>query len=168
VAELVVLVGVLYVAGLLIVIVGAWASGHRTVWPMALPGEVRTSFCGKLLLTITAAATVPMVVLSVSVHAQFEAHVRAEEEAEARTHVTAARRVVEDFEASGRSTLVNDDDVMVWIRTLVEQDVSVFTGGALRATSQRDLFAAGLLPLLAPEAAYQTIAFERAGRVRGP
>jgi signal transduction histidine kinase len=167
VAELVVLVGVLYVAGLLIVIVGASASGHRTAWPMELPGEVRTSFYGKLLLTVMAAATVPMVVLSVSVHAQFEAHVRTEEEAEARTHVTAARRVVEDYEASGRSTLVNDDDVMVWIRTLVEQDVSVFTGGTLRATSQRDLFAAGLLPSLAPEAAYQTIAFERADEYVG-
>ncbi len=161
VAELVVLVAVLYAAGLLIVIVGAWASGHHTVWPMELPREVRTSFYAKLLLTVMAAATVPMVAVSVSVHAQFEAHVRAEEEAEARTHVTAARRVVEDYEASGRSTLVTDDDLMVWIRTLVEQDVSVFTGGALRATSQRDLFAAGLLPLLAPDAAYQAIAFDR-------
>jgi len=167
VAELVVLVAVLYVLCLVVVGLAAWACGRHTIWPLRLPGEVRTSFYGKLLLTFVAAATVPMVILSVSVHEEFEAHVRAEEEAEARTHVTAARRVVEDYDVSGRSTLVDDDDVMVWIQSLVEQDVSVFTGGRVRATSQRDLFAAGLLPPLAPASAYQAIVFDRADQYVG-
>lgn len=166
-ADVVLLVGAMGLACLVVLTLAAWAVGRQEIWPMRLPREVRSSFHGKLLLAFVAAATVPMVILSLSVHAEFEAHVRAEEEAEARTHVTVARRVVEDYEASRPTALVDDDDVMVWIRSLVEQDVTVFAAGRLLATSQRDLFAAGLLPPLAPAPAYQRIALDRADQYVG-
>lgn len=166
-AELVVLVGAVYVGGLLVLTFAALAAGRHEIWPMRLPEEVLTSFYGKLLLAFVVASTVPMVILSLSVHAEFEGHVRAEEETAARTNVTVARRVVEAYEASGQTARLDDDDVMVWIRSLVEQDVNVFASGRLLATSQRDLFAAGLLPLLAPVAVYQAITLDRADQYVG-
>lgn len=167
VAELVVLVGAVYWGGLLVLTLAASALGRQEIWPLRLPGELRTSFYGKLVLAFVAASTAPMVILSLSVHAQFESYVRADEETAAQTNVTVARRVVEGYEASGRTALVDDDDVMVWIRSLVGQDVSVFAGGRLVATSQRDLFTAGLLPPLAPGPVYQTIALDRADQYVG-
>lgn len=167
IAELTVLVGASYIVGLLVLTLYALASGRHEIWPMRLPGEVRASFYGKLLLGFVAASTVPMVILSLSVHAQFKSHIRAEEETAAQTDVTVAKRVVEAYEGSGRTALVDDDDVMVLIRALVEQDVNVFTGGRLVATSQRDLFAAGLLPPLAPGPLYQSIALDRADQYVG-
>ena len=166
VAELVVLVGAAYVVCLLVLALATLMTRRQAIWPMRLPGEVRRSFYGKLLLAFVVASATPMVVLSLSVHAQFVGHVRGEEETEARKNVTVARQVVEDYEASGRP-LVDDDDVMVWIRSLVEQDVNVFTSGRLVATSQRDLFAAGLLSPLVPVPVYQTIALDQAAQYVG-
>lgn len=167
ISELVVLLGTVYLAGVLVLTLFAWAADRQAIWPMRVAGEVRASFYGKLLLAFVVASAVPMVVLSFSVHTQFEAHVRAEEETEARAHVTVARRVVEDYETSARTGRFDDDDVMVWIRSVVGQDVNVFGGGRLLATSQRELFAAGLLPTLAPAPVYQTIALDRAGEYVG-
>ena len=167
VAELIVLVGTVYIACVLVLTLVAWAFGYRTIWPMRLASEVHTSFYGKLVLAFAAASTAPMVILSLSVHAQFVTHVRAEEEAAAQANVTVAKRVVEGYEASGRTALVNDDDVMVWIRSLVGQDVNVFTSGRLVATSQRDLFSTGLLPPLASGPVYRAIALDGADQYVG-
>lgn len=162
-SELVVLLGTVYVGGLLVLTVFAWTGDRPAISLMRVGGEIRASFSGKLLLACVAASAVPMVVLSWSVHTQFDAHVRAEEETEARAAVTVARRVVEDYDTSARTGALDDDDVMVWIRSVLGQDVNVFRDGRLVATSQRGLFAAGVLPTLAPAAVYQAIALDRAG-----
>ena len=54
-----------------------------------------------------------------------------------------------------------DDDVMVWISQLIDQDVNIFYGPELVATSERDLFASGLLPTRTPDDVYRAIALER-------
>ena len=35
---------------------------------------------------------------------------------------------------------------MVWLSRVIDQDVNIFNGARLLATSERDLFASGLLP----------------------
>jgi nitrogen fixation/metabolism regulation signal transduction histidine kinase len=49
----------------------------------------------------------------------------------------------------------------VWIRQIVEQDVNLFDGPDLRATSQRDLFDSGLLPSRTPASVYREVVLDR-------
>ena len=50
---------------------------------------------------------------------------------------------------------------MVWIRQVIDQDVNLYEGPELIATSQRDLFDSGLLPTRTPAAVYRAIAIDR-------
>jgi two-component system, NtrC family, nitrogen regulation sensor histidine kinase NtrY len=51
--------------------------------------------------------------------------------------------------------------VMVWIRQVIDQDVNIFSGPELVATSERDLFQSGLLPTRTPDDVYRAIALQR-------
>ena len=53
------------------------------------------------------------------------------------------------------------DDVMIWISQVIDQDVNIFEGAGLIATSKRDLFASGLLATRTPDAVYRAIALQR-------
>jgi nitrogen fixation/metabolism regulation signal transduction histidine kinase len=53
------------------------------------------------------------------------------------------------------------DDVMVWISQVIDQDVNIFDGPDLVATSERDLFASGLLGTRTPGSVYRAIALLR-------
>ena len=53
------------------------------------------------------------------------------------------------------------DDVMVWISQFIDQDVNIFNGAQLVATSERDLFASGLLPTRTPDDVYRAIVLQR-------
>src|SRR5258708_28094911 len=50
---------------------------------------------------------------------------------------------------------------MVWIRQLINQDVNVYLKAELSATSERDLFASGLLPTRTPDEVYRAIVLQR-------
>ena len=50
---------------------------------------------------------------------------------------------------------------MVWIRQVVDQEVNLFEGPQLVATSQRDLFESGLLPTRTPAAVYREVVLRR-------
>ena len=50
---------------------------------------------------------------------------------------------------------------MIWISQVIDQDVNVFQGPRLVATSERDLFASGLLPTRTPDQVYRAIAIQR-------
>jgi nitrogen fixation/metabolism regulation signal transduction histidine kinase len=50
---------------------------------------------------------------------------------------------------------------MIWISQVIDQDVNIFEGPRLTATSERDLFASGLLPTRTPDAVYRAIAIDR-------
>jgi hypothetical protein len=47
-----------------------------------------------------------------------------------------------------------DDNLMVWVSRLIDQDVNIFTGPRLLATSERNLFASGVLPVRTPADVY--------------
>ena len=50
---------------------------------------------------------------------------------------------------------------MVGVSRVINEEVNVFIGSRLVATSQRDLFASGRLPVRTPAEAYRAIALER-------
>jgi nitrogen fixation/metabolism regulation signal transduction histidine kinase len=71
-----------------------------------------------------------------------------------------ASRVVEDFgspQLSGPSGPVVDDSLVVWLSRVVAQDVNIFDGPDLLASSERNLFASGLLPTRTASDVYRAI-----------
>jgi signal transduction histidine kinase len=72
---------------------------------------------------------------------------------------SAARRVVEDLVAprAAQQGVGIDDNLMVWVSRLIDQDVNIFSGPRLLATSERNLFASGLLPTRTPADVYHAL-----------
>jgi nitrogen fixation/metabolism regulation signal transduction histidine kinase len=68
-----------------------------------------------------------------------------------------ARRVVEDLVGPRalRQNIPIDDNLLVWISRLIDQDVNIFSDSRLLATSERTLFASGLLPTRMPADVYE-------------
>src|SRR5204862_146247 len=66
---------------------------------------------------------------------------RANVEQEAVRTASAAQRVVEDLVAprAAQQGVGIDDNLMVWVSRLIDQDVNIFTGARLLATSERNL-----------------------------
>ena len=125
----------------------------------ALVSEIRTSFYRKLFLFFVLTAIVPVAVLAFTFSAYVSDQLRGDVETEARTVATVARRVLEDTIAFQQ--VPPSDDVLVLIGQVINQDVNLYEGSALRATSQRDLFELGLLPERTSAAAYRAIALDR-------
>jgi signal transduction histidine kinase len=155
-------------AFLLLVALGALL--QRLVWREAHAGrrllrEVRTSFYRKLFLAFVAAAVVPVLTLAVLTRTFVAARLRATVEAEAARTVGVAQRVIEESLAvqpsaeGGPASL--SDDLMIWVSRVLDQDVNVFLGPQLAATSERDLFASGLLPTRVQAPVYRAIVLDR-------
>ena len=149
-----VFVMLLLVVAVLQPLVGAQAASMRQ-----LVQEVRTSFYRKLFLLFVLTAAVPVVALALTFTTYMGDKLRSDVASEAISAVTVARRVLEDTIALQQATV--SDDVMVWISRVINQDVNIYDGATLRATSQRDLFDAGILPERTPAAAYRAITLDR-------
>jgi signal transduction histidine kinase len=133
--------------------------------------EIRTSFYRKLFLFFVLAAIVPVLLFALAFGAYMTARLRADIESESAGVVTVARRALEELAAAGRTSeqaATPTDDVLLWIRQVIDQDVNLFQGSHLVATSQRDLFESGLLPTRTPAAVYRAIALERLPTVVTP
>ncbi|MEQ1730699.1 MAG: HAMP domain-containing protein, partial [Vicinamibacterales bacterium] len=135
----------------------------RTTSGRALLREVRASFYRKLFLAFVAASVVPVIALAVLTRNYIADQLRAGVEQEAVRTVAAARRVVEDLviprSAGTRETL--DDNLMVWVSRLIDQDVNIFRGARLQATSERNLFASGVLASRTPADVYRALTLSR-------
>jgi signal transduction histidine kinase len=128
--------------------------------------EIRTSFYRKLFLFFVLAAIGPVLLFAAAFSAYTMARFRADIESEAAGVVSVARRVFEELSAAGRrpdqEPAPVSDDMLVWIRQVIDQDDNVYQGPDLVATSQRDLYASGVLPTRTPASVYHTIALHRA------
>lgn len=142
----------------------------RIVWPrpgpvVYLAREIRGSFSRKLFLAFVAAAVVPVLVLALSIRVFVASRLRAEVEAEAARTAAVAQRVIQETLATQRRDEVTPtaltDDVMVWISRVIDQDVNIFVGTQVAATSERDLFASGLLPTRVPGDVYRAVVLQR-------
>ena len=162
-AEIVALVGAAF--GIWIVVLTAAgpfvAERHRL--GRELVRELRTSFYRRLFLAFVAVATVPVLVLAVLIRNYSTAQFRADVEAgAARTAVVAQRVIAELQQAADSPAAVVTDDLLVFVSQIIEQDVNIFEGPRLIATSERDLFASGLLPTRTPAGVYSAIALAQA------
>ena len=131
----------------------------------ALLREIRASFYRKLFLAFVLAAIVPVLTLAIVIRAYFKTLLVADVEAAAARTAAVARRVIEESDVLSRrsadAVTALSDDIMVWIRQVIDQDVNIFDGPALLATSERDLFASGLLPTRTPDDVYRAIVLQR-------
>src|SRR6185437_6784266 len=141
------------------------AARQRPQTGRALLREIRVSFYRKLFLAFVLASIVPVLTLAFVIRAYFAGLLLDDIRAEASRTAAVAQRVIEESEAmlrrGAQGLTPYDDDVMVWIGQLIDQDVNIFYGPELVATSERDLFASGLLPTRTAEDVYRAIALER-------
>jgi signal transduction histidine kinase len=135
------------------------AFNRRGATAPALLREVRASFYRKLLLAFIAATVVPVVALAVATRTYVADQMRSNVEEEAVRTASAAQRVVEDLVAprAAAQGVGVDDNLMVWVSRLIDQDVNIFRGPRLLATSERNLFASGLLPTRTPADVYRDL-----------
>lgn len=161
-AELVVLAGLTFV----ILLAGGALYGRVTartpVSGRALLREVRVSFYRKLFLAFVLAAVVPVLALAFVTRAYIASLMRADIETEAARTASSASRVVEDFgslQTRGGATAI-DDNLVVWLSRVIAQDVNIFDSSSLLASSERNLFASGLLPTRTPGDVYRSIVLD--------
>ncbi len=122
----------------------------------ALLAEVRASFYQKLFLAFVLSAVIPVLALAVVSRAYMASRMFADIESEAIRLANVASRVVEDVGVQiGQSAL--DDNIVVWLSRVIAQDVNIFEGAELLASSERDLFASGLLPTRTPDEVFRAI-----------
>ncbi len=140
-------------------------AGRHPVTGRALLREIRQSFYRKLFLLFVAASVVPVLALALVTRAYVAGQLREGLEAGALRTASAARRVIETVVSQQRrdrsDAAALSDDVMISVSRIIDQDVNVFVNAALVATSQRDLFASGLLPTRTPAGVARAIAIER-------
>ena len=126
--------------------------------------DIRTSYYRRLLLAFVAATVIPVLALALVIRLYLSAQLRADiETGAARTAVVAQRVIEESFglQQTGEqpAALINDD-LLVFISQVIDQDVNIFEGSQLLATSERDLFASGLLPTRTPAGVYDAIVLD--------
>ncbi|CAN5716437.1 hypothetical protein BH18ACI5_BH18ACI5_16880 [soil metagenome] len=164
-AELTTLAATAYVVVLLVTGFFTRVSRERPRVGRALLREIRTSFYRKLFLAFVLASIIPVLTLALVIRAYFAGLLLADVEAEAARSALVAQRVIEESQAlqreSGQTLPPASDDVMIWISQVIDQDVNIFEGPTLVATSERDLFASGLLPTRTPDDVYRAIALQR-------
>jgi signal transduction histidine kinase len=133
---------------------------RRELGGSALLREMRASFYRKLFLAFVAAVFIPVVTLVLVTRYYVAGQMEATIEQEAIRTASAAGRVVEDLAAprAEQLGLGVDDNLMVWVSRLIDQDVNMFVGARLLATSERNLFASGLLPTRVDADVYHALA----------
>jgi len=154
-AELTVIAAATFLAALLLAAIFSTVA-RRTTSARTLLREIRSSFYRKLFLAFSAATVVPVVALAVVTSNYVADQLRTNVEQEAVRTASAAQRVVEDLVAprAAQQGVAIDDNLMVWVSRLIGQDVNIFTGPRLLATSERNLYASGVIPVRTPSDVY--------------
>ncbi len=163
-AELTTLSGGFYLLVLLATGIFTRVARARPRLGRALLREIRSSFYRKLFLAFVLAAIIPVLILAVAIRWYFANLLTAGVALEAARTAAVAQRVIEQSNALIHRTEGLEpasDDVMIWISQVIDQDVNIFEGAGLIATSKRDLFASGLLATRTPDAVYRAIALQR-------
>ena len=162
-AEIVALAGAAFLSWVVVLaLVGPFTAGRYRLG-RELVRELRVSFYRRLFLAFVAVAAVPVLGLAVLIRNYSTAQLRADVEAgAARTAVVAQRVIAELQQAANAPASVVTDDLLVFVSQIIEQDVNIFEGPHLVATSERDLFASGLLPTRTPAGVYNAIVLAQA------
>lgn len=155
-AELLALAFVVFAAAVLGNMLFNLVVGRAPASGRALFAEVRASFYRKLFLAFVAAAIIPVLALALVSRAYMAGLILTGIERDATRLATVASRVFEDLRTFVGQAAVADD-LIVWLSRVVAQDVNIFEGPSLLASSERNLFASGLLPNRTPGEVYKAI-----------
>ncbi len=163
-AELVVLSATTFLVLLLAGLVYGRIAARTPTSGRALLREVRASFYRKLFIAFVGAAVVPVLALALVTRAYIATLMQTDLEMEAARTAASAGRVVEDvgFLQITGATLpeVVDDDIVVWLSRVIAQDVNIFDSTGVIASSERSLFAYGLLPRSTQGDVYKAIVLD--------
>ena len=124
------------------------------------PSPVRQGpFFKRLLVMILAASLVPLLLFSFFLHRFVVREINEDIRAEGLASLRAARRIVEDYLATQRGPreVEVDDDVAFWLSRVVKQDINLYSGDRLSATSAREIYASGLLPTRLDSRVYERL-----------
>jgi signal transduction histidine kinase len=162
-AELATLVGLTYLGLLAVTWLVTALGGTTAASGGQLLREIRASFYRKLFLAFLAASVVPVLVLAFATRQFFAAQLRAGINSDAVRVAAVAQRVVEEYVAlqQREAGAPPNDELLVWLSRAIGQDVNIFDGPQLVATSERDLFDSGLLPKRTPSEVYRAIVIDR-------
>ena len=162
-AEIVALAGAAFGSWMLLLALAGPLTAERYSLGRELVRELRVSFYRRLFLAFVAVATVPVLVLAILIRNYSTGQLRDDVEAGATQTAVVAQRVIAELQqAADPAATVATDDLLVFVSQIIEQDINIFEGPLLRATSERDLFASGLLPTRTPAAVYNAIALAQA------
>jgi len=138
------------VAVLVALILVRTALGRRSLSLRSIVTAVSERFSLRLFVAFMAVAILPVPVRQVVVRRFIQHRFQAEVEDDALERAAMAKKTIEDFafveqgDAAGNRPVT--DAVLVWVASVIRNDVDVFEGGSLLASSKRELYASGLLP----------------------
>ncbi|HEY7509674.1 MAG TPA: ATP-binding protein, partial [Vicinamibacteria bacterium] len=155
---LVALVGLLALVGV------RSALGRDSLSARSLLGTVRRRFALRLFVAFILLAFVPVAVLQVVVRRFLADRLLREFEAQALERAAIARKGVEDYAFFQRAESAAGepvtDEALVWLASVIRNDLDVFERGRLLASSKRELYASGLLAPRVSGAVYRAIVQE--------
>jgi len=118
--------------------------------PGTLFASTAPSYYRKILAVLLAVVVLPLGLLSFLVTRTMGNSLEDQLRAQGQQSLSAARRLVEDFLSTlNEGETLDDvltDDFLIWVGRLVDQDLNIYLGSTLAATSRRELFSIGLLP----------------------
>ncbi|MEM9553143.1 MAG: ATP-binding protein [Acidobacteriota bacterium] len=147
--------------GVLTLLAAAPLATGRT-GPRRLLRQLVGSYSRRLILVYTLFLLLPMIALNFLLLRSVSERLREEQLADARRAVASARTLLFDY-LSGLEpgfsfeTEINRD-LLDWISGLVDHQVNLYWGSRLYASSQQELFTAGLLPRRIPGEIYTRLA----------
>ncbi len=132
---------------------------------------IRGHFALRLFLAFIAVSIVPVTVLEVVVRRFLVERLHRESEDQALERAAVAKKAVEDFaffqrgESPGKEPVT--DAALVWVSSLIRNDLDVFGRGRLLASSKRELYASGLLPPRVSGSVFRALTLDQMPSVLG-
>jgi signal transduction histidine kinase len=160
--EAVVAFVVLATLALLVLLVVRTLLGMRELSARGVVAAVQKRFVLRLFVAFTVAAVLPVGVLQLVLRGFLVERLRVESREQALERAAVARKVVQDYaiaRQAGESPV--SDAALVVVASFIENDLDLFQGGRLLASSKRELYASGLLPERAPGAVHRALALEK-------
>ncbi|HEU4402384.1 MAG TPA: ATP-binding protein [Candidatus Polarisedimenticolia bacterium] len=146
-------------AVLLLAVLGGWRRLSHGRASHVAPGA---TFYRRLLTVFLLSALLPLLALAYFISRFSDREFARDLTASGLGSLQVARRVAEDYlTVSGpEAEAALDDDVVFWLSRVVRQDINVFHGADLLATSTRELYSSGLLNTRLDGEAYRTLYLE--------
>jgi signal transduction histidine kinase len=140
-----------------LVLLGVWTLADHVTRPRGIQSvldTVRGSFYRKLLASLLLTSVLPVIALALFLRGYLERRSETGLVEAASSLVGTASRVVEDYAAlaeddPGSSPEINDE-ILSWLRRVIDQEILLYEDGTIAATSRPELFSSGLLPLRLP------------------